>query len=393
MSLRFGLDRLLASDASVLRGRRLGVLCNQASITSDFRHILDALLPFHRAGAFQIHAVFGPEHGLHGHTQDNMIEWEGLPDPRTGLTIHSLYGRHREPTPEMMDGIELFVVDTPDVGARYYTFIWTMAHCLAACDRHRVPMLVLDRPNPIGGSQTEGPVLEPEFTSFVGLHPLPIRHGLTVAEVARYLQARYYPSLELEVLPMEGWHREAYYDGTGAPWAMPSPNMPTVDTAVVYPGGCLVEATTLSEGRGTTRPFEILGGPGIDGWTLADALNAQRLPGVYFRPVEFEPTFNKHARTLCGGVFHHVTDRRTFLPVVTTYAFLLETRRRYSNVFAWKGGPYEYEAERRPIDILAGNRWFAEAVEQETPWPEFAERCQDENAQFNPWRTAALLYA
>lgn len=386
-----GLDLAAATEFSDWKGQAIGLVCNQASITREARHVLDLLLPLHRAGKVNIHAVFGPEHGLYGHTQDNMIEWEGLPDPRTGFTIHSLYGVEREPNDAMLAGVERLVVDLQDAGARYYTFIWTMALCMKASEARGLPVTILDRPNPIGSS-VEGTVLEQAFDSFVGLYPLPTRHGLTIGEVAKYLHQRYFPGLALDVVRMQDWDRTAYWESTGQPWGMPSPNMPTVDTAVVYPGGCLFEACNLSEGRGTTRPFEIVGAPWLDGWRYADALNAAGLEGVYFRPLQFEPTFNKHAKSLCEGVFIHVIDRSGFEPVLTTIAMLMEARRQAPAAFAWRDGPYEYEYVKRPIDILTGNAWLAPAIDEGERLGVIRERMRSECEAFEPVRKEALLY-
>ena len=383
-----GLDIVAAKNFEEFRGQAVAILCNQSSVDSAYRHILDLV----QGTPVKLRAVFGPEHGLFGHTQDNMIEWEGEPDPRIGAVVHSLYGQHREPTDQMLAGVERLIVDIPDVGARYYTFIWTMALCMKACERLGIPVTVLDRPNPINGVDVEGTLLRSGFESFVGLYPLPTRHGLTPAEVATYLHQTQFPGLDLGVVPMQGWDRQAYADELGYAWTMPSPNMPTVDTAVVYPGGCLWEATTLSEGRGTTRPFEIIGAPYIDSWQWTDALNALNLPGVIFRALPFEPTFNKHARTLCGGTFIHVVDRRAFNSTLTTVAMMQEVVRLYGDNFKWKAGPYEYEEVLRPIDILAGNDWLASAITELTPLEEIAERFRAECAEFEPMRHKALLY-
>jgi uncharacterized protein YbbC (DUF1343 family) len=410
-----GLDVLAREGFERLQGKRIGVLCNQSSLDHTYRHLIDLLLPLHRAGKLSIAAVFGPQHGLFGHTQDNMIEWEGAKDARTGLTVHSLYGEKRKPTPEMLQGVDLFLVDVPDVGSRYYTFAWTMAYCIEACAELGIPVLVLDRPNPLGGIQVEGPMLRDGFRSFVGLHPMPIRHGMTIGEVARYVQAHFHPGAALDVVMLEGWSRSDYFDDTDVPWTMPSPNMPTVDTAVVYPGGCLIEGTNLSEGRGTTRPFEIVGAPFIRGWDLAEALNGLDLPGVHFRPIHFEPTFNKHGGKPCEGVFVHVTDRQGFEPVLVYVALMQEILRQTGlhhmpesaeaaktfvaaspecdlPGFAWKRPPYEYEYDRMPIDILAGDTWIREAIEGLHPLNEIRQRFLRESAEFHPARDAALLY-
>jgi uncharacterized protein YbbC (DUF1343 family) len=414
MPVAAGLDLLIAEDFDRLKGKKIGLVCNQASISRDIRHVLDIMLPAHRAGHFQVEAVFGPEHGLFGHTQDNMIEWEGALDQRTGLRIHSLYGKWREPQAFMLDGIDELVVDLPDIGSRYYTFVWTMALCMKACEPLGIPVTVLDRPNPIGGEQVEGTVLGMGFDSFVGQYPLPTRHGMTIGEIARYLQAIYFPKLTLEIIEMKSWERGMYWEHTGLPWAMPSPNMPTVDTAVVYPGACLLEATNLSEGRGTTRPFEIFGAPFLDSFQFAQALNRLELPGCAFRALPFEPTFNKHSRQICGGCQLHVTSRAIFEPVLTYIAILQETIRqsdlhdashleRSSQFlaasaemslpgFAWKLPPYEYVQDRRPIDILAGNDWLEPAISNLESLTNIRERMIGECEEFSLQRRAALIY-
>jgi uncharacterized protein YbbC (DUF1343 family) len=403
--MQTGLDRLIESGFRDIRGKAIAVICNQATIDANADHILDHLLPLHRTGALRIVCVFGPEHGLYGHTQDNMIEWEGEPDTRTGLVIHSLYGQHRKPTPSMLEGVELILADIPDIGSRYYTFIWTICHCMEAGAELGIPLHILDRPNPIGGTQVEGTVLEMAYSSFVGLYSVPTRHGMTAAEILKYVNARFLSGkAELTVTEVEGWDRTNYLDAYDRPWAMPSPNMPTIDTAVVYPGGCLLEATNLSEGRGTTRPFEIFGAPFLDGWNLAKDLNDLGLSGVKFRPIQFEPTFNKHAGRLCEGCFVHVTDRARFEPVLTYIAIMQacvrqtglmdsnRVRREDTFVaasaetelkgFAWKQPPYEYVSDRMPIDILAGNGWLRDAIEQQVPLSELRDRMRAECDEF-----------
>lgn len=335
--IRTGLDCLRSRNFDRLRGRRYGIVCNQATVASDFRHILE-LLP--SAG---LAAIFGPQHGLYGHTQDNMIEWEG--DAGLPIPIHSLYGAVRKPTPEMLDGLDLLVIDLPDIGSRYYTFAWTACLCAEACDELGIDVLILDRPNPIGRA-IEGPINE--LRSFVGLHPVPIRHGLTLGELVR----KFHPIVQAED-----------YEGEGETvWAMPSPNMPTLDTAFVYPGACLLEGTTLSEGRGTTRPFEIFGAPHLNRDRLASELNDLDLPGVYFRPLQFQPTFQKFSGELCEGCFVHVTNRSAFQPV-RTYAHVLDACYRARPEGFWKQPPYEYEEVHLPIDILWGTSKLREGIE------------------------------
>ena len=357
------------------------MVCNQASVNADLDHILDLLLPLHRSAFLNVASVFGPQHGLRGHTQDNMIEWEGSDDRERGWRVFSLYGETREPTDGMLDGVEVLVIDLQDVGARYYTFVWTVALCLKACERKGIPVLVLDRPNPIGGDRTEGPYSDSTFASFVGLHPVLVRHGLTMGEFALFLRDTYYAKAALEVVRLEGWQRSMSFAQTGLPWLPPSPNMPTIDAAEVYPGGCLLEGTTLSEGRGTTRPFEIVGAPYLNSDRYAAALNRMALPGVKFLPYEFQPTFQKHAGENCGGVFIWVTDRSRFESVLTTTAMLLEAHHEAPTNFGWRDPPYEYEYVKLPIDILIGGTWYREWIEAGKPLKQFQDRFAEEAAK------------
>lgn len=377
-----GLDILLRDGHPALNGRRLGLLCHPASVDRRLRHAAPLLQGDSR---FDLRVLFGPQHGLRGETQDNMIEWEGFTDPVTGLPARSLYGEHRKPTSAMLADIDVLVVDLQDVGARYYTFVWTLLLCLEACAEQGVAVMVLDRPNPLGGG-VEGNVLDPAWRSFVGLAPIPMRHGLTMGELARWLRRWAALDVDLDVVPMRGWRRGQWFDQTGLPWVLPSPNMPTLETAVVYPGGCLLEGTDLSEGRGTTRPFEILGAPFIDPDRLAAALTARDLPGVAFRPLWFQPTFQKHAGEVCGGVQLHVTDRQAFRSVLTYLALLSDIRRLWPDDFTWRRPPYEYEHEKLPIDILAGGVALREAVDTGADPREVARAWQD---QADRWRRDA----
>jgi len=347
-------DRLADLWPARLRGRRTGALLHAASVTSDLQPTLSVLEAMDAAGAIRLAALFGPQHGFETTTQDNMVEWRGYRHPRLGLPVHSLYGEHREPTDSMLDGLEVLFIDLVDVGARYYTFIWTMLLCLQAAARRGITVVVADRPNPINGTDTEGRPQREDHLSFVGLHPLPVRHGRTIGELAQLFRAERVPEADLVVLPLEGWHRAHYLDETGLPWVMPSPNMPTPDTAVVYPGLCLLEGTNLSEGRGTTRPFELFGAPWIDGDKLTRALRALGLPGVRFREAAFEPGFQKHAGKICRGAQLHVTDRGSFRPLRTGLSILRTVSELYPADFAWKQPPYEYEHDKLAIEILCG---------------------------------------
>jgi uncharacterized protein YbbC (DUF1343 family) len=292
----------------------------------------------------------------------------------------------------MLSLIDVLVIDIQDVGARIYTFIYTMANCLAACARAGVKVIVCDRPNPIGGVAVEGPMLEPGYESFVGQYPIPMRHGMTTAELAQFFNAEFGLGAELEVVRMQGWSREMYFDETGVPWIMPSPNMPTLDTAIVYPGTVLFEGTMLSEGRGTTRPFELIGAPWLDGEALAARLNEAGLAGAYFRPAVFEPTFQKHARSTCGGCQIHVLDRNAFAPVAAAVAVLREAYALAPDKFKWRDPPYEYEHDKIPIDILAGSPALREQIEKQVPLREISDSWRAGEADFKERRAAYLLY-
>ena len=347
-------DRLSSLWPERLRGRRTGALLHAASVTSALRPTLSVLEEMDAAGRIKLAALFGPQHGFETTTQDNMIEWRGYRHPRLGIPVHSLYGEHREPTDEMLEGLEVLFIDLVDVGARYYTFIWTMLLCLQAAARGGITVVVADRPNPINGIDIEGRPQQEDHLSFVGLHPLPVRHGRTIGELAELFRAGRVPNVDLVVLRLENWHRAHYIDETGLPWVMPSPNMPTPETAVVYPGMCLLEGTNLSEGRGTTRPFELFGAPWIDGEKLTRELQSRGLPGVYFREAAFEPGFQKYAGLICRGAQMHVTDRQVFRPLRTALEILRTIRDLYPQDFAWKQPPYEYEHEKLPVEILCG---------------------------------------
>ncbi len=349
------LNRLVTAWPESLRGAKVGAVLHPASVGENWRHTSDILWDLSQGPSpvLRLAALFGPQHGYLGQTQDNMIEWRGFNHPQWGIPVYSLYGEHREPTEEMLHGLDALVVDMQDVGARYYTFIWTLYLCMKACEKAKIPVIVLDRPNPIGNAM-EGPILNPEYRSFVGLHPIPVRHGKTIGQLARQFKEEAFPGCSLEILEMQGHDPEAYFEETGLPWVLPSPNMPTVETAVVYPGMCLFEATNVSEGRGTTRPFEILGAPWIDAEAFAKAMNKRSLPGVHFRAAHFQPTFHKFIGELCGGVQMHVIHRETFLPFLTGVEIIQHLRSVYGEHFAWKPPPYEYEHDKLPIEILIG---------------------------------------
>jgi uncharacterized protein YbbC (DUF1343 family) len=382
-----GSDRLIASPR--LNGLRVGVLANPASIDRGFRHVVDRLSA---SPDYKLAAIFGPQHGFRSDLQDNMIESPHAKDARRNVPIFSLYGETREPTQEMLDLIDVLVIDIQDVGARIYTFIYTMANCLRAAARKGLPVIVCDRPNPIGGIAVEGPMLEPGYESFVGQFAMPMRHGMTVAELARLFNEHHKIGAELEIVPMEGWSRDMYWDETGLPWVMPSPNMPTLDTAIVYPGTVLFEGTMLSEGRGTTRPFELIGAPWLDGEQLAARMNGIGLNGVHFRPAIFEPTFQKHARTTCGGCQIQVMSRQEFEPVKTGVSLMRECYGLSPERFQWRDPPYEYEHDKMPIDILAGSTALRGEIESQAPLAEIIESWRPGETAFADLRRPYLLY-
>lgn len=378
---------LLASGR--LTGKRVGIVSNPASVDETFQHIVDAAV----AAGVTVGAIFGPQHGFRSDVQDNMIETPHAEDRLRRVPVYSLYSDTREPTADMLRGLDALVIDLQDVGTRVYTYAWTMANCLRAGARHGVPVIVCDRPNPIGGLDVEGPLIEPGYESFVGQFPIPLRHGMTMGELARLFNDHFGIGAELEVVAMEGWRRAWYFDGTGLPWVMPSPNIPTLDSALVYPGTVLLEGTNASEGRGTTRPFELVGAPWVQAERFAAAMNARQLPGVYFRPAVFEPTFQKHARATCGGCQIHVLDRGTFKPVLTGVALIEQIRAADPSAFAWRQPPYEYERDKLPIDILSGSPALRTALDAGVRAEDIAAGWSGACAAFLSLRSRVLLYS
>jgi uncharacterized protein YbbC (DUF1343 family) len=387
MALFLGSDRLLASNR--LDGRRVGIVCNPASVDARLRHIADRLAA--HPGA-RLTAIFGPQHGFRSDVQDNMIETGHAHDAIRRVPVYSLYSETREPTPEMLQDLDLLVIDLQDVGVRIYTYIYTMANCLKAARKQGLEVLVCDRPNPIGGAQVEGMVLVPGFESFVGMYPIPMRHGMTIGELARLFNDEFGLGANLEVIPMEGWRRDMYFDATGLTWIISSPNIPTFDTTTVYPGGVLFEGTNVSEGRGTTRPFELLGAPWVVAESFADALNRRQLPGVFFRPALFEPTFHKHAGKGCAGCQVHVLDRRTFQPVETGVALIEAFRASDPDRFRWKDPPYEYEFDKMPIDCLAGSSELREQIDAGQSARDIARSWEGALGGFKNLRERYLIY-
>ncbi|PYM74254.1 MAG: DUF1343 domain-containing protein [Candidatus Rokuibacteriota bacterium] len=384
-----GLDVLLGRLRTLLGGQSVGLLCHPASVTADLTPAAEALM---RVKDVNLRRLFAPEHGITGAAQDLVLVGHEK-DPLTGLPVMSLYGRRLDPDPRVLEGLDALIVDLQDVGARYYTYNWTMALAMKAAARANLPVIVLDRPNPLGGERLEGNWPEAGWSSFVGLYPLPIRHGMTMGELAGYLNDRHELGCDLTVVPMLGWRRGMAWEDTGLPWVAPSPNMPTPDTARVYPGGCLVEGTNLSEGRGTTRPFEWIGAPYLDGPRLARALERRGLPGVRFRPVGFEPAFHKWKSQRCGGVQIHVTDAARFKPFAAYLALIAEARRQAPRHFRWRRPPYEFERVRLPMDLLCGGPGIRRAIERGVSLARLETSWRPDLARFARARRPYLLYS
>jgi uncharacterized protein YbbC (DUF1343 family) len=390
MTVRPGLE-VLIDDPQPILGKRIGLVTNQSAITSDLRHSVRLL---HAGRGWELTTLFGPEHGIWGEAQD-MAHVDHSTDPVTGLDVYSLYGASQEqltPSADVLKGLDALVIDLQDIGSRYYTFIYTMALCMRAAAPHGVRVIVLDRPNPIDGIHLEGNIRDEKYSSFVGMFPLPTRHGMTAGELARYFNARFNLGCDLLVVPMQGWRRQMWWGDTGIPWVIPSPNMPTVFTATVYPGMCLIEGTNLSEGRGTTHPFEFYGAPWLDPFVLADELNHLDLPGIRFRPHFFLPTFQKHAGQVCGGVELHVTDRRIFEPYRTGLWCIKVAHDLNPEKFDWRREPYEFEADRLAIDLLAGTNRYREMIEAGADPDEWVREWEHPLREFARSREEFLLY-
>jgi uncharacterized protein YbbC (DUF1343 family) len=384
-----GLEKLLGDKGRHLRGARVGLICNQSSVDHSLRHAADLL---HERQDIKLTALFGPQHGIRGDVQDNMVETAHAVDRTTGIPIYSLYSETREPTEEMLEGVDALVFDMQDVGCRIYTFIYTLANCMRAAERFGKRVIVCDRPNPINGIRVAGTVLEPEYASFVGQFPLATRHGMTVCELAHMFKDHFGINCELETIPMEGWSREQWLDETDAPWVLPSPNMPTLDAATVFPGTVHVEGTQLSEGRGTTRPFELVGAPFILAEEYARELNSLGFGGVTFRGCGFQPTFQKHGGVTCGGVQIHVTDRREFEPVIVGVAVVKVAHDQYTEHFRWKEPPYEYVYDKNPFDVIAGTDRLRKAIERGDSLERIEESWAAGLEEFRRVRERYLLY-
>ncbi len=385
-----GLEVFLDEVPNWAKGRRLGLLCHQASVDSSYAHAKDLVKAALPAGGLT--CLFSPQHGLYAEKQDNMIESADEVDSTTGLPVFSLYGQTRAPTEDQLSHIDLLLVDLQDVGCRVYTYVWTLFLAMQACAKAGKGVAVLDRPNPIGGLAVEGNILEEGCYSFVGMAPLPMRHGMTLGELALFLKDWGMLDLELHVVEMRGWERAMYFDMTGLPWVWPSPNMPTLDTALVYPGQVVLEGTNLSEGRGTTRPFEVFGAPYMDSLHLKKELDSFGLEGFVLRQQYFEPTFHKWAGERCSGLQIHVTDRERFQPYLTTLSILSCVARHHSCCFSWKEPPYEYEYHRLPADLIIGDGKVRKAVERGEGPEELSFMWTEDLEKFQEIRRPYLLY-
>ncbi|MBN2801578.1 MAG: DUF1343 domain-containing protein [Deltaproteobacteria bacterium] len=357
----FGLDVLLKEHLNVIKNKKVGIVAHPASINSQYIHIYDLL----KKNGATITALFGPEHGFNGVAQD----MESVHNDITKIDkipLYSLYGSSFEtlsPSEETVSQLDLLIIDLADVGSRYYTFIWTAVLCLDVCIKTDTPLMILDRPNPLNGISVEGAPQKEGFLSFVGLKQIAVRHGLTLGEIV-LMNAKEKNALKLvTVIKTEGWKREMFYDDTHLPWVPPSPNMPALDTAIIYPGLCLLEGTEFSEGRGTTTPFEMFGAPGVDSVTLCKTLNSQNLLGVVFRPVSFKPMFQKHKEEICTGAAIHITDRNSLLPYKTGMAIIWALYTTSNNIFKWRHKPYEFVKEIPAIDLLTGSDFFRKSIE------------------------------
>ncbi len=392
-SVLSGLDVLMNREVKKLEGKGIGLLAHAASVTSGLHYAWDVLAS---APGVALKALFSPEHGLMGTHQDLEGVVTAQESMLEGVRVFSLYGTSPDslkPSEEMLEGVDVLLVDLQDVGSRYYTYVATLAYCMEACGDAGAEIWVLDRPNPIGGCKVEGSPLSPEMQSFVGRYPMPVRHGMTIGECARMIRDFFHVSCKLRVVPMEGWTRRMWYDQTGLPWMMPSPNMPTLDTATVYPGACLIEGTNLSEGRGTTRPFEIVGAPWIEPNTLAKHLQGIGLPGVVFRPLWFRPTFQKHAGQTCGGIQIHVEDRDRFLPFLTGVHLVCSAVRLWPEPFSWRSETYEFESHRPAIDLLAGGSWLRDVVRGKADLRDLQPEWEAQIDSFEEIRKQCLIYA
>ncbi|MFS2249246.1 exo-beta-N-acetylmuramidase NamZ domain-containing protein [Bacillus sp. MZGC1] len=379
-AVKTGIETLLSGNLSWLKGKRVGLITNPTGIDANMKSSVDLLFEHPN---IKLTALYGPEHGVRGDAQAGEGV-ESYTDEKTGLPVYSLYGKTRKPTPDMLKDVDVLLFDIQDVGARYYTYIYTMAYAMEAAKENNIPFVVLDRPNPIGGLKVEGPVLEPEHASFVGLYPIPLRHGMTTGELAKFFNKEFHINADVTVIKMKNWKRSMTFDDTKLPFVLPSPNMPTVDSTFVYPATGLIEGTNVSEGRGTTKPFELIGAPYINSSELADHLNQLKLKGVQFRPVSFTPTFSKHAGKLSHGVQLYVTDRSSFEAVKTGLSIIKAIHDLYPKDFQF--------LQTGSFDKLIGNGWIKEEINQGTSVKHIMKRYHHDLKSFEKKRKKYLIY-
>ncbi|MFP3888105.1 DUF1343 domain-containing protein [Priestia filamentosa] len=379
-NVELGVETLFREHKDLLKGKRVGLITNPTGVDSELRSSVDL---FAEDPDIELTALYGPEHGVRGDAQaGDKVDY--YIDEKTGLPVYSLYGDTRKPTPEMLKNVDILVFDIQDVGARFYTYIYTMAYAMEAAKEKGIPFVVLDRPNPLGGEVVEGPVLEEEYSSFVGKYPIPLRHGMTVGELAQLFNEEFGIGADLTVVKMKKWKRSFDYDETNLPFVMPSPNMPTLETAFVYPGTGLIEGTNVSEGRGTTKPFELLGAPFINGTELSEKLNNLHLDGVKFRAASFTPSFSKHSGQLSHGVQVYVTDREKYKSVETGLYIVKTIHDLYGEEFSFnKSGNF---------DLLIGNSWVREELEKGTNVEDIIAKWQRDTKAFKKIRKQYLLY-
>lgn len=387
--MQVGLETLITDNSFLFPGKRIGYLSNQASTT---RHLVHGRIPLKEKYGDRLSCLFSPQHGFFAEKQDNMIESDHSVDSLTGLPVFSMYGEHRKPTAEMFDQLDILLFDLVDVGTRVYTFMYTMAYCMEAAAEFGKKIIILDRPNPIGGELTEGNILQENCASFVGMYPLPMRHGLTLGELALLINNEFSIGADLEVVPTKGWKRKECWRQVDFPWVSPSPNMPTPETALVYPGQVIWEGTELSEGRGTTMPFEFFGAPFVEHREVLEYVSKTDLPGCFLRPIVFEPTSGKCAKISCGGFQVHVTDSREFKPYRTSLCLLQAVMMLYPDQFKYKQPPYEYEYERLPMDLILGSADLRKALENGTHVETLEAEWSEDLQQFKKVREKYFLY-
>ncbi|WP_243834800.1 DUF1343 domain-containing protein [Exiguobacterium sp. AT1b] len=377
--VELGVDRLM-ENPEILKGKRVGLITNPTGINAERTSIVDL---FDQSDDFELTALYGPEHGVRGDAQAGSTVSSYI-DEVTGLPVYSLYGATKKPTPDMLEDVDVLVFDIQDVGTRYYTYIYTMAYAMEAAAENGIPFVVLDRPNPQGGLRVDGPVLDPDYASFIGLYPIPLKHGMTVGELAQLFNSEYHIQADLEVVKMKGWKRSMMYEDTGLPFVMPSPNMPTTDTVNVYPATGLFEGTNLSEGRGTTKPFQLIGAPYIQAHEYAKELNDLDLPGVAFRAASFTPTFSKHAGKLTHGVEVYVTDPTRFESTKTGIAMIQTAHDLYPDDFEFLANDF--------ITKLTGNAYVKDMILEGASLDEILTKIEDERDAFLPIRKDYLMY-